>query len=192
MLIEKNIINNDDQESPGDRLNKILDQCGFQPGRARTSGFHSFLEKNEDWPLSLSAVRSWFGKTSPPMKKIVPIIELLETHYGFKGHYDLKQIEAWWKVGGTYPFQEKATLNQSVRPSVESSKEIARKLEFLVPSFILDEAGDDFNNFSSAELDKIKDFTMTFAMAFGDPKVNTCPEKYVRMAINYMLNNIDK
>ena len=172
-----------EEQLPGERLNRILDQARFKRVRGRSVDLYEFLNKHcpDEWDLKLSTVRSWFSKSAPPMKKIIHIIELLDEHYGFTGNPELKAIQGWWKVGGPDPFEN---------AGVKTSGENARKLDFLLPSLILDQIGDNFSKFSSAELDEVKDFAINFAMAFNDPNIRKCPEEYLKMAIIFALNKI--
>jgi hypothetical protein len=174
----------ENQQIAGDRLNKILDQAGFKRIRGRSADLFDFLNKHcpDEWDLKASTVRSWFHKSAPPMKKIVTIIELLDEYYGFKGNPELKTLQGWWKIGGDDPFEN------IVAPV--SEREDVRKLEFLLPSIILEQIGDKFSDFRSAELEEVREFTMNFALAFSDPELTKCPDKYLKMAINHALAQI--
>lgn len=102
-----------DLDQPGERLSRILDEAGFSRTRGRAADFFSFLDEMcpSDWSLRPSTVRSWFAKSSPPMKKAQLIVELIDQHYGFKTGIELKSISAWWKSGGNDPFNITTTPN---------------------------------------------------------------------------------
>lgn len=188
-MIPQHEIERENQQTPGDRLNRILDQAQFQKFRGRSVELFDFLNKHcpEDWDLKASTVRSWFSKSAPPMKKIILIIEILDKHYGFKGNPDLKAIQGWWKVGGADPFIKEEPSYQK-KPDDENVK----KLEFLLPSIILEQVGDDFSKLSSVDLDAIKDFTTDFLVAFSDESIKNCPDEYIKMAINHIHQKIVK
>lgn len=172
-------------ETPGERLNHILDNAEFKRGRGRPTEFHHFLKENaanafED--LKYTTVRAWFSVNSPPMKKIIPIIECLDRVYGFKNlQNSIEEVKTWWKVGGYYPFETRIEVPSDVE---------SKKLEFLLPSIILEEVGEDFQDLSTDSLEEIKSATLKFAIEFSDPTITTCPNDYLKMAISYFHKNL--
>lgn len=175
-----------DELPPGKRLSKILDESGFGSRRGRQTEFIEFLTRYApvDWEIKAPTIHSWFTKSSPPMKKIIVIIDLLHEHYGLGTKGELKAIQAWWKVGGRSPFH----TNQPVAPDNDQ----LRKLEFLLPSIILEEVGEEFSELGPEELNKIKTFTMDFAKSFANPGLHSCPKEYLTMAIRYINGEIKK
>jgi len=96
-------------ETKGERLSHILDMIGFKQGHGRITELHNHLLNKRLESLSelkYMTVKSWFGDSCPPMKKIKQIINALDEDYAFNKGINLDQVMGWWKVGGYYPFSE--------------------------------------------------------------------------------------
>lgn len=171
-------------DSPGDRLNYLLDQIGFISGRGRVVAFQNYLIENaadmfED--LKYTTVRSWFQEHAPPMRKIDSIIEALQLNYPFD--VDKTSLKTWWKLGGEPPF---ATNN----PKDGLDKEFVEKLEFVVMSFIIEEAGESFSRLDTSELIHIKNSMVSFAKDYANPSKTKCPDDVMRCLIKSELSKI--
>jgi len=172
-------------ESPGDRLNHILDQIKFKQGRGRVSEFKNYLaERLLDGAsdLKYTTVRSWFQEHAPPMRKIDDIMQALQQEYPFK--HDISQIKTWWKLGGLYPFVD------YLNPNIAKIQQDKEKLQFVVMSLVTEETGELFKSLSSENLINLKDKAVKFAEEFVDPFKNECPSEYLRMVIRYELSFI--
>ena len=179
-------------ESPGERLNHILDYIGFKQGRGRVAEFQNFLINTspktfED--LKYTTVRSWFQENAPPMRKIDAIMEALQKEYEFR--HNISQIKTWWKLGGYYPFP--SSFSGSA-PTIDDLKEELdendQKLQFQIMSLVTEETGENFANLSSHELYRIKEKAVTFATDYADPFKIVCPNEYIRLIIQHELNEI--
>lgn len=179
-------------ESPGDRLNHILDQIGFKQGRGRVADFQIYLtETSPDLfsDLKYTTVRSWFQDHAPPMRKIDAIIQALQKEYPF--HHDISQVKTWWKVGGFYPFiSNTGEPTPTITDLQRDVKENEDKLQFVVMSLVTEETGEAFKSLSSHELVRLKDKAVKFAQEFADPFKTECPSDYLRMAIKDELSTI--
>lgn len=179
----------DDFEQPGDRLNHLLDKIGFKNGRGRVAEFHSYL--CEKMPsvfsdLKYTAVRGWFNKAAPPMRKIDAAMQALQMDYQIS--YDISQIKTWWKLGGYYPFTEESI---GLIP-LASRNEDTERLRFAVMAMVTDVTGEDIQKLSTEELVMITDKATRFALNYADPQKTSCPSEYVRMAIKAELSDILK
>lgn len=173
-------------ELPGDRLNYILDQIGFKQGRGRVADFQNYLaEKSPSvfTDLKYTTVRSWFQEHSPPMRKIDAIIKTLQIDYTF--HLDISQIKTWWKIGGSFPFTKKHEVVDT-----EITNDDQEKLEFLVMSLLIEEAGGNSKSFDTNSLIAIKNYILKFAKDFADPQKTTCPEDILRRVIRSKLSDL--
>lgn len=173
----------------GDRLNHILDQIGFKKGRGRVVDLRNYLfEKAPEIfsDLKYTTVRSWFKDHAPSMHKINASIEALVIDYPIE--HDLDMIKTWWKVGGFYPFSNKASRH--FRDEDNSLNDV--KTQFIVMALVTEELGDAFDCLNSDDLVKIKDKTVKFSQDFANPEVRICPEDYLRMFIRNEFYNITK
>lgn len=179
-------------ESPGERLNHLLDQIGFKQGRGRVADFQSYLTEKSPGlfsDLKYTTVRSWFQEHAPPMRKIDAVIQALQKEYPF--HHDISQIKTWWKVGGFYPFvNDSGDPSPSITDLQRDAKDNEEKLQFVVMSLVTEETGELFKSLSSQDLVKLKDKVVKFAQEFADPFKTECPSEYLRMAIRDELSAI--
>lgn len=175
---ENSLENNFD--SPGSRLNHLLDQISFKKGRGRATDFQNYLIKacpSVFGALKYTTAKSWFTHSAPPMGKISVIVDQLDQDYSFR--YDLSLIKTWWKLGGFYPFGDSNAH--------QLSENYLEKLQYKVMALITEEAGDLFDNLTVDKLDVIKTNTIKFAHDFVDPAKNECPENYLRIMIKHFL-----
>ena len=176
-------------DTPGERLNHILDQIGFKKGRGRVTEFQAYLTSaapDNFSDLKYSTVRSWFQYHAPPMRKIDVIIQLLQNDYPFQN--DISQIKTWWKVGGYYPFSTDDASSKS--GSDAEFTEFEEKMQFISMSLVTEITGDNFSSLSSQDLIIIKDKVIEFAKDYADPYKTECPQKYLRLIIKEELNEI--
>ena len=172
-------------ESPGDRLNHLLDQIGFRQGRGRVTDLQSYLaEKSPDLfsDLKYTTVRSWFQEHAPPMVKVDAIIQALQKEYTF--HHDISQIKAWWKIGGFYPFTDQSA---GPKPDIDELKrdfeKHEEKLQYIIMALVAEETGECFHSLSIEDLLRLKEKAVLLAREYADPFKMECPSKYLRLVI---------
>lgn len=182
-------------DSPGDRLNHILDKAGFRSGRGRVTEFQSYLAETSPElfkDLKYGTVKSWFQQATPTMRRIGSVLEAVEKNYPI--NQDISLIKTWWKVGGYYPFAKPVAAPPKFcveSPSPDNEEE-DEKLQFIAMSLVIDETGELFKTLSSKDLVRLKDKALRFAKEFADPSKSNCPSEYLRMVIKYELESIKR
>lgn len=171
--------------SPGERLNHILDKVGFKGGHGRVAEFHLYLKetKCEDFgDLKYSTVRSWFDDHSPVMRKVNMVMEAIYKNY--PSNISITTLKTWWKVGGHYPFSN----NVDDKKREAESEEMA-KMDFFISSIVTEECRGIFENISASDLNSLKKMATELAEAFADPFQINCPERFLRLVIKGELVN---
>lgn len=161
----------------GKRLSHILDSIEFPAARGRAGAFHQYLmakRPEEFGELKLTTVRSWFHDHSPPMRKAEIIFIALNEDYPFP--QDFTPILGWWKIGGVYPFDDLAAVDE--------------RLQFIVMAMVSEAAGEQLSQLGTDDLINVKDRAMTLAMQFRDPTVTECPADYMRALVNFDMQKI--
>lgn len=175
-------------ETPGARLNHVLDKFGFKEGHGRVAEFHQFLikESPENFlDLKYTTVRSWFDDHSPVMRKINFIVDALQKEY--QRDFNIRALKAWWKVGGQYPFIDGA-INSNIPNEIDQNQ--IGKLQFQISSLVTEEAGKNFDNLSAVDLNRLKDLAVNLAIGYGDPFKTECPDIYLRLIIRGALTKL--
>lgn len=176
-------------DSPGDRLNLILDQIGFKQGRGRVVDFQNYLMERfpkEFKELKYTTVRAWFQGHAPPMRKIDAIIDALQLEFEF--HHDISHIKTWWKVGGPCPFSDESSVElASIHQLQEKRDAYQEKLSFIIMSIVTEETGEHFKSLSGSDLVRISDKTTAFAEDFLNPFSVECPDDYLRLVVRHEL-----
>jgi hypothetical protein len=179
-------------DSPGDRLNHILDQIGFKQGRGRVTNFQNYLTSTSPdvfSDLKYTTVRSWFRDHAPPMQKIDGIVQSLQKEYVFR--HDISLVKTWWKVGGFYPFiSESGEPSPTIIDLQQDAIDNQEKVQFVVMHLVTEETGEAFNSLSSQDLIRLKNKAVKLAEEFADPFKTKCPTDYLRMAIRDELSAI--
>lgn len=179
-------------DSPGDRLNLILDQIGFKQGRGRVIDFQNYLMERfpkEFRTLKYTTVRAWFQGHAPPMRKIDAIIDALQLEFQF--HHDISHIKTWWKVGGPCPFNDETSEElASIHQLQQKRRAVQEKLSFIIMSIVTEETGEHFKSLSASDLIHISDKATTFAEDFLNPFTIECPDEYLRLVVRHELSEI--
>lgn len=181
-------------DSPGARLNHLLDQIGFRQGRGRSTELQSYLIKHSpdlfsDSNTKYTTVRSWLLDAAPSMRKIDAIIQALQKQYTID--HDISQIKTWWKLGGLYPFSSDLKEARPSAPQLEqSAKEYEEALQFIVMPLVAQETADFDKTLTSRDLMLIKDKVVKFGNDFADPFKTECPIEYLKMAVKHELSVI--
>lgn len=177
-------------KSPGDRLEHLLSQIGFQTDRGIITDLHTYLTTSDPIHfsnLSYGTVRGWFADNAPPMKRIDLIIDALQKQYAFD--FDLVHIKTWWKVGGFYPFIE--TVPKEELAKLDSEARLKReKTAFVIMALVTEESGVAFDSLSADELKSISDVANQFVKDFTDPYQTSCPNHYLRAIIRDQLKKV--
>ena len=177
-------------KTPGQRLEHLLAQIGFQKNRGVITDLHTYLAKTDPAhfsDLSYGTVRGWFAENAPPMKRIGLIIDALRENYSF--NFDLVHIKTWWKVGGFYPFLTSESEENLAELDTEA-KAKRGKTAFVIMALVTEESGESFDNLTTDELRVISDAANQFVQDFTDPYQTTCPNHYLRAVIRDQLKRL--
>lgn len=176
---------------PGKRLDHILDQAEFHPGRGRQKALFTYLQENDPdtfGDLSYSTVRMWFSSASTPqMKRLSLVMDTLASRYYIPGDQD--HVRTWWKIGGYYPFDD---LGQTVDDKKKQHQLADEKWEYMVKAMISADLGGDISGISVKDMDKVSKKLMSFIKAFRDPAVTEAPKNILKILIKHEIGNATK